>query len=417
MLLAIGSASFSGCALHPHNETNARNAAAAEAKLAELANAASPSYAAMRANIEKFKEEEEFLVKEVNATALSALMTKLPSMSWGDVRARVQDAKGATESFAAQVAKEAGVSRKETASWEERKRAAEDAVKAAKKRLTAAKAKVEAWNKSIAALTQGLSKNKDDLSQLRKAPSFEALKALAQKAGDTEITFKDADGKDKTTKVKSELSAGLAGIVESFQRKDAEGPKSILPDAPGIGIILANLALETAKLNLSVAETELDYREQRAHLFEDAFAQVILARQLIDDVEEKVSNDVTFPAAGLAFTDIAKKWKDNKDKPDTSLLVDENFVAGTLAPLRKLVVAESIVLRNQTVFPVVCERLAHQHSISLSALNDETHQALFRGTMAGLRAYHEGGVRSSDVANFIRLAQAVATVSIADSIR
>ena len=478
ILMISACVSICGCSLHVHSKTDAKNAGEAETKLVELGKAAAQSYSAMSANIERYKVEEEYVMKEVSSVALSALVTKLPTMTWKEVWERVQKAKDATGAFAVEVAKEARTFQKGTKDWAQEQQAAAEAVKVAKKRLDTARAQVEAWNASIAMLEKGLSNTKNDLSQLRKAETFSALTSIAQKAGDREVAFQDADGKEKKTKVKSILGDGLKGIIKEFEKKDGEARKPLLPDAPGIGVVLANLTLETAKIRLAVAEDELSYREQRAHLFEDAFAQIMLARELIDDIEKKIGNagnpptlnEVKYPLANMAFTDIAGQWQGHKDGreaaqnrvkdlekgiaelekekngatpekpfPDAKesdlrksrdelkslrkvgygeqALFAENYSAGTLTHLRRLAISESIILRSATVFPVACKRLAHQQSVSLSSLGDQAHQALFKATIAALRTYHEGGITSEDVANLIRLAQAIATVDIAASLR
>lgn len=60
--------------------------------------------------------------------------------------------------------------------------------------------------------------------------------------------------------------------------------------------------------------------------------------------------------------------------------------------------------------------LEHEYLIKLSAANAAEHEALIERGLQGIETYHNGGLTSEDVANFIRAAQAIATAVIAGGV-
>ena len=95
-----------GCSLlpsHLHNEANANIALKADSEMAEYAKNAPNMYAAMLANLDKFKVEEEYLLTELAANFHTALITKLPTMTWKDFLTRIQENQVAITDFNTQI--------------------------------------------------------------------------------------------------------------------------------------------------------------------------------------------------------------------------------------------------------------------------------------------------------------------------
>jgi len=138
--------------------------------------------------------------------------------------------------------------------------------------MTAAKAKVAAWNQTIATFQVGIAKSGENLGTLGKKLTLDQLKTLASNVGTNIVAYTDAEGRTQTNKVShilegavQETIAVLTGKVETAT--DSRG-KSLFPDAPGIGLVMANLSLDMAQAKKENAELQFSQLTARAHLFE-----------------------------------------------------------------------------------------------------------------------------------------------------
>ncbi len=177
-----------------------------------------------------------------------------------------------------------------------------------------------------------------------------------------EITFTDADGKEVKKTVKEILKDRLPS------KKDWENFK-MLPDAPGITILIMNMGLELAQIEQKRAESRLTQFSTRAILFEDAYISLKLAEHLISDAQKTIEskNDKETP-----FISIANAWQaamtSMNEKPPKfeDFRVRTDAIAARLIALRKEALAESIIARNESLFKVTIARLDHQDSINES---------------------------------------------------
>jgi hypothetical protein len=438
---------LAGCGIipsHVHNEAKAKLAAGAQARMQEYSKNAPAMYAAMSANVDKFKVEEEYVLSELAKNFRSALATNLPTLSWEKINERAGSGKGRVDQFHKTVAKEGRAFRERTRLAKARAATAQAQIDKAKEEVKAAKENVASWNAYIALLQQGFKDLPDEVKNLNAGSGVDALKGLtgaAQAIGNREIVFKDADGKEVRKKVSKIVAEQAEKIGSAVTDKDAKG-KPLFPKAPGISLLIMNHALELAELELRKAEMELAQASERLTLFEDAMAETSVAKQLyLEVIAESESKPPAEKdqATPMPFISVAEAWRQSKtaikqvttlEEPDRTKPVDkavdprvyasdlatnENSIAMTALALRKLAIAESILARNESLFKVRIARLEHQASIAKSQLADATHRALIQAQLDGLLAYHQGGFTKEDAANIVRIAQSIALFSIANN--
>jgi hypothetical protein len=428
---------------HIHNEIKAKIATEAQTTMRDYSKAAPAMYAAMSANVDRFKAEEDYVLGELARNAQSALVTQLPSLTWPQVTSRAGKAQEEMDTFETFVAEEGRKLRDEMKHTQEKIDSAQALVDKTAKDVKEAKENVAAWNSYIALLQQGFKNLPDPAKKADASTSLDAVKGAVEAAksiGNQEITFADADGKQVKKKVSQILAQQAKILGGRFTGK--EKGKPILPAAPGISLLILNHALELAELELHRAEAELEQAKDRLDLFADALAETRLARQLCQEVKSVSTiapEESPFATVALVWKDAQKNFADfsapdaanpapppnppnppNPPKPTPqqmagSMIAHENSVAGSATALRKLAVAESMAARNRAVFPVKMLRLRHQQSIALSEFADATHRALIQAQLDGLTAYHQGGFTKEDAATIVRLAQAVAVFSIANN--
>jgi hypothetical protein len=411
LLIAISSASCSVLPSHVHNEANAKTALKAEAEMIEYAKNAPTIYTAMLANLEKFRVEEEYLLTELATNFHTALTTKLPSMNWDEFRKRLKYNETVIQNFKQQIQSETESYLKSRGEAASKFKDAQEAVRAANKAVQDAKEKVTAWNAYVALLQQGFSNLAANTVQTKES-GVEAVGKAAQEVAKETITFKDADGKTVQSTVKAILADRLPSVTLKAENDSAKLAK-VLPDAPGIGLVVMNLGLGLAQLEERRAATRLSQLSARAVLFEDALAAMSLAEILLNEVTEETNSFVT----DSAFPDIAETWQKaataRSEKKFAALLNNNNTIADTVLVLRKAALAESIIARNQSLFKVAVARLEHQDSIMDSAVGDAAWQAVIKNGLDGLVAYHQSGFTREDAANIIRIAQTIALGFIA----
>jgi len=405
-----------GCSFlpsHLHNEANANIAVKADSEMAEYAKNAPNMYAAMLANLDKFKVEEEYLLTELAANFHTALITKLPTIKWKEFLDRIDQNQTAITDFKTQIQLETEAYLKNRGEAETNLKNAGEAVTAAKKAVQSAKEKVAAWNAYVALLQQGFGNLPDNIEDLKKDTGLKTLSKAVNEVGKEEITFRDADGNIVKSTVKAILKDRLPSITLKIE-KDSERAVKLLPDAPGIALVVMNLGLGLAQLEQQRAETRLSQLNARAVLFEDALAAMNLAGTLLAEVKKEVDD---YTPEQKPFNDIAFSWvttRSPKYKGNSTAYIDlQNIISSTVLVLRKESLAESILARNQSLFKVTLARLEHQDSIVDSAIGDATWQVVIKSGLAGLVAYHQSGFTREDAANIIRIAQSIALSFIA----
>jgi hypothetical protein len=382
--------------------------------MAEYAKNAPNMYAAMLANLDKFKIEEEYLLTELAVNFHAALVTKLPTMKWKEFLERIKADKSAVRNFKTQIQMETEAYLKNRGEAETKLKTAEEAVAAAKKAVQSAKEKVTAWNAYVALLQQGFGNLPDNIADLKKDAGLKTLSKAGDEVGKQEITYRDADGKTIKNTIGAILKDRLPSITLKIE-KDSERGVKLLPDAPGIALVVMNLGLGLAQIEQQKAETRLSQLNARAVLFEDALAAMLLAEKLLDEVEAVVGA-FDFKTHPDAFIDITGYWQEARTKfkgNANEFIGRQNRISTTVLSLREAALAESILARNQSLFKVSLARLDHQDSITDSAIGDATWQVVIKSGLAGLVAYHQSGFTKEDAANIIRIAQSIALSFIA----
>ena len=405
----------SGCAIpsHIHSPANANAAREARDAMIEYGKGAPKMYSAMLANVDRFKAEEEWLLSELAANVSDSLVTKLPSMKWsavgkradgtlekiGDLRRDFAKAVGAAAPAAAAAKLEAQVV------------AAREAVKRAKQNVTD-------WNASVAVLQASLLQLVVSGSAQSGPKSLTSLSDAISTVGNKQAEYFDADGKKVTQSVAEVARGRVPALLLGLQSGDRQ--KSLLealPDAPGLELVIVNLGLELAELEQRRTQAQRADAAALLELLEDMSAQIAVAETLLKPVATWIAG--SDPALGArppgddnVFTSIEAVRASTEGRPldridSTSLY---------LVWLREVAVAESIVTRVSSTSTVALARFAHTRSIREASINDVQYQALIRSGLDGLAAYHAGGLKSEDIANLIRFAQAVGVAVIAGGV-
>ncbi|MEI7939553.1 MAG: hypothetical protein WCK27_22955 [Verrucomicrobiota bacterium] len=429
------SAFLTGCAVvpsHIHDDTNAQTAKKAEDAMAAFSSNAPAIYGAMSANLELFKAEEDYVTSELGAVHETALATKLPSMTWGKLRTEIGAQTTNVALFADQVAREAKSFQESSQDLRAKLQDVNRALAAARAKVTAAKAAVAAWNATVGAFQLGIAKSAENLSAAKQGATLELLASLEANVGTNQVKYSDANGRATNQTVSAILGNTARGIVSAITAHGTNSPgRTLFPDAPGIGLVMANLTLDIVQARKNLAEQQRSQLTARANLLEDAYAAMRLASQFLKEAEQTLS-PASYPDHQNIFVEATDSWADGRrltealqnksyvqtNAPGTAtyggnLLSAENGIADALVVIRKTVIAESIVMRNRAQFPLTLARLEHQNSIADSAIADAAQRALFQSALAGLSAYHQGGATKEDLANLFRFAEAAALAAIA----
>src|SRR5262249_42731333 len=149
---------------------------------------------------------------------------------------------------------------------------------------------VAAWNETLGALQVGIIKSTTTFEQLNKEQTLGDLKTLATDIGTNMVIYSDADGHSQTNLLSNIASDTAKTLIDELKTKDANNTSggTLFPDAPGIGVIMANLTLDMVQARRNQAEKQLSQLAARAQLFEDAYAEMRLADQLIKEVKDQL---------------------------------------------------------------------------------------------------------------------------------
>jgi hypothetical protein len=428
-LALLGVLGVSGCALlpsHVHDKGQAEAAVQARDTMSEYSKGAPKMYVAMLANVERFKVEEEYLLSELHKNVADSLVTKGPSMTWQELSSRAESNRDNLRKLKASL----GSNSEQLYSRDKKIRAElpglEERVNAAKKAVQSAKDDVTNWNATVAVFREALQSlplGKDTASAKDTA---QVLEDVVKKAGSKNIEYVDADGKTVKEPIKDVLQRRVPDLIKGLREPGggSKGLLAVIPDAPGIDVVIANLGLELAQSERQRAEIHLAQTTAVKDVLEDALVQIAVADVLLNRGAAWAADKAKSDARSNVFEDIMRSRLQAREKMPRAgtKALDADFqpvlnaidtASLTLQNVRDLVVAESIVLRVSTTLPVALERLDHVRSITESGVNDRQYESLIRSGLSGLAAYHEGGLTSDDVANVIRFAQAVAVGVVA----
>ncbi len=428
LLICLLGASLPGCGIFPthlHDPGRLKLAEEVRDEMAQYRANAPNMYAAMLENLERFKREEDWLIGELAANSDTAFVTRIPTAKGSELRADLEDLRTEIGNLQTVIYSGAATDADSKAKRKVALNGAKKAVNAAKAEVKNAKDAVTKWNGQVA-LLQGLIERIPDLKGTLSSDDvdhetiLEKLRALK----DVEISFKDADGKEKKKKTGDLLK-------ELGKEWGGDQPADLSPfaGAPGLSVEIAVAGLELAEIEQKRASAELEYLKQRAVLMEDTLLLSELASELVNMAQawalpekDRVLNYVAVKRATAP-----RDWKQSihgaKDRKATEdeirenakkLRAEINAVHRLLVSLRYHAVARSIVRRQQAIYPLELARLDHQRSIVRSKLADEAWQALVGTGLESLVAFHRGGWKQEHIANFIRLAQAGALIAIAN---
>lgn len=300
-------------------------------------------------------------------------------------------------------------------------RDASDAVEAAKRDVTS-------WNASIAVLQAGVAtlpavataKGSDSTER-----GLEDLRQRLSAVGDKEVEFVDANGVIQKGKLKDILSDRIKTITKD---KDIK-----LPDAPGATLTILTLGVDLAKTQKERADARLVQIARRFALYERILAESALATVLLGEVDFSNSPQATSlqqDAVRLAYegrvarSDIDSALRSKKDEQrdqrvQTALVESDKkmlALSNVLLNLRKLAVADSMSLRAELALERDAARLDHDESLLEAQVNDREWKAVLRAGVSVLNQYEQGGFTREDVANIIRIAQAIALGVIAGKV-
>jgi hypothetical protein len=132
---------------------------------------------------------------------------------------------------------------------------------------------------------------------------------------------------------------------------------------------------------------------------------------------DKRANDHLAAAQALEMPELFYAIEQETQAKSATPIGRRLATANILMFVREEAIAESILSRVRTLAPLAIARLNHENSILISNINDQEYQALIQSGVAGLVAYHDGGLTAQDVANVINFAQAVGVGVIAGRVK
>jgi gas vesicle protein len=392
--------------------------------MTEYAQNSPKMYSTMLANVERFRAEEEYLLTELTTNFSDSLVTKAPSMTWGALQVRVS---GDPKSLEAQLGTlKTSLGQNAESIYADDKNARQDLktlaerVAAARSAVAAAKDQITSWNASIALLRDAIQRLPAAVKSSSATRGAADLKTAIESAASRQIEYVDADGKTVKDTVSDVVRKRVPDLLDRLKEpgEDKKTLLSLLPDAPGLGLVLANLGLELAQAEQRRAQLRLEWCAAVAEVLDDALVQIRVAETLVESSKKWLS-DARLDAQSNAFEGVLRarmqaramlsQVKGEPRKADFQPVLSAiNAASGELVNLRDIILAESITARVSSTTHVALARLEHIRSITESSINDSQYQALIRSGLAGLVRYHEGGLTSEDVANVIRLVQAIA---------
>ena len=327
---------------------------------------------------------------------------------------------------------------KEKAGVNAESKSATAAISAAQAKLAEAQKNVTAWNATVAVLEKGVAESpsiEKKSSKDNKQAGLDSLKENITAVADTDVTYVDATtGKGETRRIRDVLS-------DQINVKADGTPLISIPDAPGATLAILTLGVDLARIQRQAAQLRMTQLSTRLQLYERVEAETLLAKALLSTIGELNSpgvdactshpttlivlptTSVTSKAQQLQIQVRAqeqsalKNAKNSVVEPMTKLNYDSLSLAGRLADLRYLAIAESIATRTSMDLAISEARLSHEESILVSQVNDIAWRTVIRSGVVVLNQYEQGGFTAQDAADIVSIAQAVAVGVIAGRIR
>jgi hypothetical protein len=397
---------------HIHNDTRDTSAHQAQDAMTEYAKNSPAMYAAMTANVELFRVDEDDTVSQFAAINSRQLVTVLPTLTNSEFDARAVDQQKVAKELEAGIVQQVSQQAANISGTTAQVGSLENALTIAEQKVTDAKRNVTAWNQQVAffqlAFQSAPASNSKKSDALALLTNPETFKSTAEKAAATQFTYVDADGKTQPLTVGEFAQDKFQAIASDTAKGDIS---SAVVGAPGIALVIANLGEQLADLEQKKAQAELTEARQRLEFLEKTWTQWTVANVLLAEIEDK---DSGYLYLGKNSNQLVVNAIEYELQAKNSTAISRRFnAAQKLVFLREEAVAESILWRLRTLVPLAIARTDHEYSITISSINDQEYQALIQNGLAGLVAYHDGGLTSQDVANLINFAQAIGVGVIA----
>ena len=388
---------------HIHDAAAEKTAVELQTELAQYREEQSGLYDSMAANLAKFHVEEDELVNKIAGDYTIALVTKAPDFNWTNLFENLDKVDSRAKKLHAQILKKLKEDLAErnvaTANISE----ANQAIKKLKKEIEKQKKEEEKWQKASKRYREALSK----------LPS--TIEGLTEKATDISKLLTEVESLDLNTLEElenREIDPGeFLKVIADTNASLRQQVSDALTEAPGITVPILELGAELTELDKRRAESILETLEARRKIFEESLVHVDIVeafskegrnlitsadytRALIDEIELERANTIT---------------SDGKQKTTPTNI---KSVSNILLALELSISSEWIIEYQEAVFALRLNRIEHSESITQSQVNDEAWQAMIKSGVDALVAYHKGGLKRDDLANFFRLAQSIALIII-----
>jgi hypothetical protein len=438
LLLTIG-----GCALlpsHAHNSANAELARALKGDLDSLANGSPKVYESMQTNLTIFQAEEERLIEALAANFQSALITAVPTLTWGQILGELQgdtserDCEKPDESsqsvakignLVKVLCKAKKTLREEAGSYlvkenivrtQEELKDAQEAVRKLKEAIEAEKKRLTVWNANLALLQTAFSSLPTFREKLTEAKDLASLAKSAKDISNISVKFIDANGKEITSNVKEIVEKYSVPALEIPQGGSSKGGQ----DATREPVLVLELSLRLAEGAQRRAEFNIARLSARKGIFEKHLSELLVADLLLREARKPVEELAASVPGSPGYSSYEPYRYFFERRAETLRRNDAqtwqegiNRIHSGLTALRRIVLAEFLARRSQELIKLDAARVAHLESIQRSAINDAERVAVIQAGVQGLVAYHEGGIKAEDIANIIRSAQTIALAIIA----
>jgi hypothetical protein len=276
--------------------------------------------------------------------------------------------------------------------------------------LKDSRAMLTRWNRRVAALEKFI-ETTPTLTALGEVKDFDQFKTtgkdLASKFGDADVTFVDAEtGKPTTVKLKDEI-ADLLDDARALRAGDDEagsilaGLKDIVkPDAPGLVVTVAALARDMAEAERARTAARLAALERRKAVADRMIALRDQATLLVEGARNAIAETSrarpTLPQERIAQT-LAELARDRQPAAQDLLANAMSALQNYLAVAGPLTARLREAQRDDAY-------LSHVHSIEISRVAVDQHQALIARGLEGVAAYHAGGFKPEQVADLVHKA-------------
>lgn len=355
-------------------------------------------YTALSANVMAFEAEEDALLDRFAANAERALTTGTPVLGWGALTVRSTNTREKLATFRTKIAEDMAAGSGKPPPKDAVKEI-DTRIKTLKKEIAAGTAEAVAWDAMIASFREAIIELPDTLD------GFDGEAALDRAIDLAKTQVQSGETKVDATAFFTEVlpvSEELAAVL-----------KKELVNAPGIAVRILQLGLELAELEKARVEHDLAIRKLRHDVYQDYLLTDRVALMLLDEADPKIANSYGNSVSDLMIS-ASRQEAPSGETFSRAVLGRHNTVFQHLYPVGQVVAASALADIQIARAELRLARIDHLASIRASEIGDQAWQALISSGIDGLVAYHESGVTEEDVANLIRLAQAVALFIIAE---